>query len=148
MSTLDQTFAKVGDTVDSGFFNLLGVKLLKWEPDYALLELEIGPQHLNRAKTLHGGVITTLVDLACGCSGCYCAVPGHIRQAVTVSLTTSFTGRASAGIVRVVGRKRGGGRRIFAASAEVTDAVGEIIAVGEGSYRYGSGSEDPAGQPA
>jgi uncharacterized protein (TIGR00369 family) len=149
MSSKDQSFEYAQAAgIGSGFFDHLGIKLVQWDMDYALLEVEIGPQHLNRAKVLHGGVLTTLIDLACGLSGCYCAVPCHIRQAVTLSLTTSFTGQASAGIVRVEGRKRAGGRKIYVATAEVTNATGEIIAIGEGSYRYRSGSEEPVGQPA
>ena len=133
--------------IESGYFNHLDFRMVKWEQGLAVLELEIGPQHLNRSLTLHGGVLTAMIDTVCGFSGCYCPVPGHIRKAVTLSLTTSFTGQAASGIVRAVGHKRTRGRKIYVSSAEVLNVAGEIIAIGEATYRYRSGSEDSSGQP-
>ncbi|WP_211215660.1 PaaI family thioesterase [Geopsychrobacter electrodiphilus] len=133
--------------IESGYFNHLDFRMVEWEPGLAVLEIEIGPQHLNRAKTLHGGVLTAMIDTVCGFSGCHCSVPGYMRKAVTLSLTTSFTGQVSSGIIRAVGRKRTRGRKIFVSSAEVFNAADEIIAIGEATYRYRSGSEDSSGQP-
>lgn len=134
--------------IESGFRNLIGFRMLDWRPDYAVIELEIAPHHLNRSKVLHGGVITTLIDCVCGYAGCHCTRPGHVRKAVTLSLTASFTGQASNGIIQAIGRKRAGGRRIFAASAEVINNKGEVIAIGESTQRYRTGSEHPEGVPA
>lgn len=132
----------------SGFHELVGFKLVEWETGYAVLELEIGPQHLNRSKVLHGGVLTTLIDTVCGYAGCYCTKPGHTRKGMTLSLTTSFTGQAGTGIVRAVGRMRAGGRKIYVATAEVFNNKGELIAIGESTQRYRTGSEHPEGVPA
>lgn len=136
------------DQLSGGFNDHLGLRLVQWEKDCAVLELAIEPRHLNRSGVLHGGVVSTLLDAACGFAGCYCTTPGHVRKAVTLSLTTSFTGQATSGTIRAVARKRAGGRRIFVATAEVTNDKGEIIALGEATYRYRSGSEDPAGVPS
>ena len=134
-------------TIESGYFNHLDFRMVEWEQGVAVLELEITPQHLNRSLTLHGGILTAIIDTVCGFSGCYCPTPGNIRKAVTLSLTTSFTGQATSGIVRAVGRKRTRGRKIYVSSAEVFNDAGEIIAIGEATYRYRSGSEDSSGQP-
>ena len=133
---------------ESGFRNLIGFRVAEWKNDYVTLELEIGLRHLNRQGSLHGGVLAAMIDSACGLAGCYCPTPGHIRKAVTLSLTTSFTGPASSGTIRAVGHKRSGGRRIFVSTTEVTDAQGKIIALGEATYRYISDSEAPHGVPA
>jgi uncharacterized protein (TIGR00369 family) len=134
--------------VESGFLKHLGLRLVGWDENQAVLELEIGPQHLNLAGVLHGGVLTSMLDIVCGFAGCYCPVPGHVRRAVTLSLTTSFSSQAKGGLVRAVGRRRAGGRKIFVATAEVTDASGALLALGEGTYRYRSGSENPDGKPS
>jgi len=131
----------------SGFRQLLGYRLLEWKDGEAAITLTIGPRHLNRGGALHGGVLSTLIDAAGGYSGCYCAVPGHARRCVTVSLTTQFLAQTKAGILMARARVRGGGKRLFIASAEVTDATGTLIAIGEGVYRYRSGSESPQGVP-
>jgi uncharacterized protein (TIGR00369 family) len=134
--------------IESGFRGLVGFRLVEWQPDFAVLELDIGPQHLNRSKVLHGGVMTTLIDTVCGYAGCHCSVPGNTRKAMTLSLTTSFTGQASKGIIRAIGRKRSGGRKIYVATAEVFNGTGELIALGESTQRYRSGSETMEGSPA
>jgi uncharacterized protein (TIGR00369 family) len=134
--------------IESGFRGLVGFRLVEWRPDFAMLELKIGPQHLNRSKVLHGGVLTTLIDTVCGYAGCYCTVPGNARKAMTLSLTTSFTGQASTGTIRAIGRKRSGGRKIYVATAEVFNGKGELIALGESTQRYRSGSEPLEGSPA
>lgn len=87
-------------TMENGFFNHLGFRLVTWEEDLAVLEFEIEPYHLNRALVLHGGVLTSIIDIACGFAGCFSLDPNRVRKTVTLSLTTSFTGQASFGIVR------------------------------------------------
>jgi uncharacterized protein (TIGR00369 family) len=76
-----------------------------------------------------------LIDFTGGMAGCY-SPPDSIRKAVTLSLTTSFIASASSGVIRAIGHKRSGGRRIFVSTVEVTDEAGNLIALGEGTYRY------------
>ena len=144
MST-DRTDPK--DPLKSSFNDLLGLRIAQWSEDRAVLEIEIDERHLNRSGVLHGGVLATLIDAACGFAGCYCPLPGRVRKALTLSLTTSFTGQARSGTVRAIASKRPGGRKIFVATAEVTNNRGEIIGLGQGTYRYRSGSEDESGVP-
>ena len=77
-----------------GFAQLVGYRLTKWEPDYAEVELDLELRHLNRSGVPHGGVIATLIDTAGGFVGCYCAVPGRVRRAVTLNMSTNFLGQA------------------------------------------------------
>ncbi|HYG91376.1 MAG TPA: PaaI family thioesterase [Azospirillum sp.] len=119
-----------------GFNKLLGVRLVEWTPKQAVLELTIRPELHNRSGILHGGVVASMIDAVGGFAGGYTGEPGRIRPALTLSLTTSYTGQATGGVVRATARKRGGGRQIFVATVEVADADGQVIAVGEGTYRY------------
>ena len=132
-------------SMQGGFNGLIGFRLTDWAQDRSTLEFDLAPRHLNRSGVLHGGVIATMIDAACGYAGCHCTVPGNVRLAVTLSLTTSYLAAAAPGTVRCVARKRGGGRRVFAATAEVYDSKDTLIALGECMYQYRPGSEDPAG---
>src|SRR5271169_3039932 len=97
-----------------GFSQLLDYRLLVWRPDHAEVVLEIGPRHLNRSGVLHGGVVATLIDTACGYAGVHAIEPGKIRRAVTLSMTVSFLGQAGLGAVLTArARRTGGGRNIF-----------------------------------
>lgn len=132
----------------AGYGKLIGYRLAAWRADYAEVELELGPQHLNGHGIPHGGLIATLLDTACGYAGVYCTVPGNVRHAVTLSLTTQFVGQVrDPGRLRAIGRKTGGGRSIYFATGEVLDAGGRLIAQATATFRYRKGSEDPAGQP-
>jgi uncharacterized protein (TIGR00369 family) len=133
---------------DGGFADLVGYRLVAWRDGEAELAMQVGPQHLNRSGVLHGGVVTTLLDAACGFAGCYCAVPGRVRRAVTLSLTTHFVGQVTGGGLRATARLNGGGRRIFSVVAEVYDDTGALVAHALGMFRYRSGSENPDGVPA
>jgi uncharacterized protein (TIGR00369 family) len=131
----------------SGFAELIGYRLFAWREDYAEIELDLGPQHMNVSGAPHGGVLATLIDTAAGFAGCWCGVPGHRRRAMTLSLDTHFVGRARPGTkLKAIARKTGGGRNIFFATAEVRDETGALIAQGGGVFRYRGTSGEPHGE--
>jgi uncharacterized protein (TIGR00369 family) len=78
--------------LENGFNSLIGFELIEWRSDLAVLELVIQSKHLNRSGVIHGGVLATMIDAACGYAGCYCETPGNVRAALTLSLTTSYLG--------------------------------------------------------
>ena len=131
----------------SGFQELLDYHLVDWSEDRAVLELAIERRHCNRAGVVHGGVLATLIDTSCGFSATFCPHPGRVRRVVTLQLSTSFTGQARHGIIRAVGRKKAGGSKIVFCSSEIFDEAGKLIAMGEGTFRYRTGSESPEGVP-
>ena len=51
----------IPDTELSGYARLVGYRLVRWEPDYAEVILELGSQHANRTGVAHGGVLATLL---------------------------------------------------------------------------------------
>lgn len=128
-----------------GFQRLIGYRLVRWEPDYAEVELDATDAHTNRSGLMHGGVHATLLDAAAGLSGVFCAVAGNVVRATTLSFSVQFIAAARMGTMRAIGRRRGGGSRIFFAAAEIRDPAGVLIASGEGSYRYIPGFEPPNG---
>jgi len=130
------------------FADLLGYRLVAWEPDRAEVELLLEERHLNRSGLMHGGVLTTLIDVACGYAGTHCSLPGNVRGALTLQLSTQFvsTGRRGQRLT-ASGRKTGGGRSVFFAAAEVHDEAGRLVGRGEGVFRYRRGSESPEGLP-
>ncbi len=131
----------------SGFRQLVGYRVLEWREGEATITLTIGPRHLNRSGVLHGGVIATLIDAAGGYAGCHCEHQGRVRRSVTVSLTTQFLAQAKTGVLTARARVRGGGKRLFVSSVEIHDGAGTLVAMGEGVYRYKTGSESPEGVP-
>jgi uncharacterized protein (TIGR00369 family) len=136
------------DLAGSPFNDLIGFEIADWREDHVELGLTLAERHLNRSGVLHGGVLSTLIDVAGGLAGCHCPVEGNVRRALTLSLTVNFTGQTRSGAIRVIGRKRAGGRKVYFASMEVLDDQGTLLALGEGTFRYRRGSESPEGLPA
>jgi uncharacterized protein (TIGR00369 family) len=131
----------------SGFRQLVGYRVLEWHDGEATITLTIGPRHLNRSGVLHGGVIATLIDAAGGYAGCFCPHEGRVRRSVTVSLNTQFLAQAKTGVLTARAQVRGGGKRLFVSTVEVHDGAGTLVGLGEGVYRYKTGSENPEGVP-
>jgi uncharacterized protein (TIGR00369 family) len=145
MSSYDSEFIDNSELM--GFHSLLGYRQAGWLEGEAVIELDLKPRHLNLGGVIHGGVLTSLLDIAMAQAGTYCPYPGRMRKAITLSLTTTFTGQCSSGTIRVTGRKRAGGTRIFNSTGEVHDDQGNLLAMSEGTFRIRSGSDKPEGVP-
>jgi uncharacterized protein (TIGR00369 family) len=121
--------------LDNPLLEHLGIRLVEWGAGHCQLALPIEPRHLNRQASLQGGVTATLLDAACG----YAGLLTHSHQppvnAVTLMLTISYLAKASSGEVQARGRVTGGGRHIYFASAELTDAQGAVIATAQGTFK-------------
>ncbi|MFW5824770.1 MAG: PaaI family thioesterase, partial [Marinobacter sp.] len=115
--------------------------------DRAVLALDLKPEHLNLGGVIHGGVLTSLLDIVLAEAGTYCPYPGRMRKAITLTLTTTFTGQCSGGTITATGIKRAGGTRIFNSTGEIHDDKGNLLAIAEGTFRIRSGSEKPEGVP-
>lgn len=119
-----------------GFNVLIGYRLAEWREDFARLELVLEDKHLNRSGVVHGGVLATMLDVTLGYAGIYANEPNRVRRAVTLSMTTSYLGQAKSGTLNCLAQRRGGGKTIYMASGEVLDEAGNLIAMGEGTFRY------------
>ena len=121
------------------FAEVIGYDLPEWSEGRAVVSLTVEKRHINRSGVLHGGVIATLIDTACGFSGCYRPPPQARRRALTLSLHTQFLGPVAVGAqLRAEARRTGGGRQIFFSSCEVRDQDGRLVARGDGTFRYRS----------
>lgn len=121
----------------SGFSLLTGYRLLAWREGEAELVLTVEEQHINRSGVLHGGMLSTLLDAACGYAGTYSADPEKPRRAFTLSLTCHFIKAALLGErLTAKGIKSGGGKSVFFARGELRNGAGELIGQGEGVFKY------------
>jgi uncharacterized protein (TIGR00369 family) len=117
----------------SAFNEAVGARLAEWRDGHATVLLDITGDHLNRSGLVHGGVLMTLIDVACGYAGTW-SEDGS-RLAVTLDLTTSFVAPGRSGRLTTQASVTGGGRKIYFAHAEVRDEGGALVAMGQGSFR-------------
>ncbi len=120
-----------------GFADLVGYDLAAWEEGLAEVTLEVTQKHANRSGAMHGGMLTTLIDTACGYAGCYAPPDAPAKRAFTLSLNCHFIATANIGNrLTARARKTGGGRSVFFAACEVQDQDGRLVGRGEGCFKY------------
>ncbi|MBV1908447.1 MAG: PaaI family thioesterase [Kangiellaceae bacterium] len=129
----------------TGYHKILGFRHISWEEKRVELILKIKPHHLNLGGVIHGGVLSALLDVACAEAGTFCPYEGRLRKAITLSLSTTFTGQCSHGEIRIIGNLRASGRRIYNSSGEVFDEQGKLLAIADGTFRLRSGSDKKEG---
>jgi acyl-coenzyme A thioesterase 13 len=125
----------------SGFLDLVGpVYVDETDPRAPVYGLRVGEQHTNSRGSVHGGVLTTLTDVALGHGSI--AAHGESLALVTASLTVDFTGTAHVGdwLEARTTLRRMGSRLAFASCEITTD--GRPVTSGSGVF-----SVPPARQP-
>ena len=120
-----------------GFADLVGYALGEWREDYAEVSLIVESRHINRSGVLHGGVLSTLIDTACGYAGTFAPPEAGRRRAFTLSMTSYFIDAAPLGArLTAAARRTGGGGQIFFSSCEVRDQDGTLIGRGDCVFKY------------
>lgn len=137
--------ARAENKFSVGFHALMGLRFLEWEEGRVVIGVDIQPHHLNVSGHIHGGALATLMDVAGICAGTYCPYVGRMRGALTLTMTTTFTGQARGGRIRAIGSKRAGGSRIYNSTIDILDEDDNLLAIGEGTFRLRRGSDDPRG---
>lgn len=135
------------DPLPAPYHELFGFRLLEWREGFARLAAEAGPHHMNRANVVHGGFVLGLIDQAAAYSGLWCSVPGNARRGMTLALATQFVASVTGGWVVAEARMVGRGGTTFFTRTEVFDAEGRLVATGQGTHRWRSGSETVEGMP-
>jgi acyl-coenzyme A thioesterase 13 len=118
----------------SGFLDLIGpLHVDDTNPRAPVYGLRVGDQHANSRGSVHGGVLTTLTDVALGYGTL--AAHGEVLALVTASLTIDFTGTAGIGdwLEARTTLKRMGSRLAFA-SCEITTTSGRPVASSSGVF--------------
>lgn len=106
----------------------LGVEGVKFDEGSAVFELTPAEWHYNPIGTVHGGVLSTLLDsaLACAIHSTLPAGAGYTSLDLSVRFTRAAT--VESGTLRTEGRVVTAGRRTATAEGRITDTSGRIVA--------------------
>jgi uncharacterized protein (TIGR00369 family) len=118
------------------FARLIGMELVSWTRDRAVLGLPIRPEIGNRHGIPHGGVHAAMLDTAMGYAGCYTGDRDARRYCLTLNLNVNYIGRAQGAALTATGLRTGGGRKTFFAEGRLTDETGALVASATGVFRY------------
>ncbi|MBN9370082.1 PaaI family thioesterase [Hydrogenophaga sp. YM1] len=122
-------------TLDNPFLEHIGVRLAEWHEGYSEFHLPVRAELLNRQGVLQGGVLSTLLDVACGYAGLYSPPMHEPTHGHTVSLTVNFINKASSGLVVTKGFLVQRTRTLFFARAEAWHEGTLLLASAQGSFK-------------
>lgn len=92
------------------------------------VELVPEPRHYNPLGTVHGGVLSTLLDTAAGCSVHSTLAPGEGYTSLDLTVKFLRPVTVESGRLRCVGKVIQRGRRTALAEAQLFDAAGKLVA--------------------
>jgi uncharacterized protein (TIGR00369 family) len=141
MAEADGVSAEAARMMLSNLQRHIGFRLVEWRTGYAAVTLEIREELLNRAGTLHGGVLAILVDAAGGMSGNYCEGGAPPRASISLTLVTNFIAPVTTGTVRATAVRTGGGERIFFSRVDIVSDEGVLVATGDANFQLARISE-------
>ncbi len=118
------------------FNDHLGFVIEEWQENYIKISVELKPEHLNRSDIPHGGFTSALLDAATALSGAYSEDLLDYKKSLTLSLNINFLGQAQSNKLYAIGRVTASGRNIYYGSANLYDSFDNIIASGQGVFRY------------
>lgn len=121
----------------SGAQDLIGYEIdLSADDGSARVILNVAKKHLNRNRSLHGGIVAMMLDSAAGFAVSRHLKPEGDAPLVTVALNTQYLAPGQdATVVTATGRRIGGGRKIHYADAELRDEEGTLLARANGVFK-------------
>lgn len=111
----------------------LGIRHVDAGDGSATVEVDAGDRHLNRAGTVHGGVIASLADSAMG-AAVSSDGDDEDRRPATIELKVSYLEPGQPGRLTCTATVRKSGRTITIVEAEVHDDAGETIALATATF--------------
>jgi uncharacterized protein (TIGR00369 family) len=115
----------------SPFWKLLGITVNSLTDGEIEIKMEAKPELMNVNGTIHGGVVTSVLDSICGMT---IRATKRVRVA-TISFTTNFMRPVSEGTtVFATARITKAGKRIIFMDAKLVDDQGELVADGTGAF--------------
>ena len=109
---------------------LIGYRVAEVENGFAAFELEPAEYHYNPFATVHGGIVTTLMDTAMTA----CVLPtlekGYTCSTVEIKVNFVRSVSEKTGPIRCEARPVHVGKRLATVEAQVKDTAGNILAHG------------------
>jgi uncharacterized protein (TIGR00369 family) len=106
----------------------LGMTNFQVERGSVSVELKAEERHYNPLGSVHGGVISTLLDTAAACSVHTTLAPGEMYTSQDLTVKFLRPANVDSGVLRAEGRVIQRGRRTALAEAQLFDEAGRLVA--------------------
>jgi uncharacterized protein (TIGR00369 family) len=116
-----------------GFTDLVGAEVVSTEEGRAVITIHAEQRHLNPSGTVHGGLISTLIDVSM--AEALNTMTEEDEQPFTIQITVNYMKPGKPGTLTSTAQVRKGGERITIVEAEVVqEEDDEVIALATGTY--------------
>lgn len=116
------------------YLAFLGFRLVTWKEGYAKLEMPVRSEHRNTVGYLHGGVMSSLLDIAGAVAGSYGIADKYVS--ITVNLNCNFISPHKARIAIAEGELIRTTSSLFFAQAKLFDPeTNRLCATATGTYK-------------
>lgn len=123
----------------SNFAAFLGLNFLERGDGTSRVAIVVEDRHANTHGIAHGGVLTSLMDTACGAAVAYQPSTGG-KGVTTVSLHVTYLKPTFVGdTITASAHCRGRGRRLVTLDVQAENQDGELVAIGLCTLRIRSG---------
>src|SRR5918998_429469 len=120
----------------ASFPEATGIELSSAEEGHAVVSLQAEEWHLNAMGAVHGGVISTLIDVSM--AEALDSIAEEDEQPFTIQITVNYMKPAKLGTLTSTAEVRMGGERITIVEAELRqdndDGNEEVVALATGTY--------------
>jgi uncharacterized protein (TIGR00369 family) len=121
----------------SPFVKLLGMEVVRLDPDVAEVKLPFAESATTIADVVHGGALSALIDTAATAAAWSGAEAPDSARGTTVGLTVSFVGPARGHDVTARARVARRGKSLVFCDVEAVAADGTLVAKGLVTYKLG-----------
>ena len=106
------------------------IGLVDFAGEVGSIRVSLDPElrHYNPLGSVHGGVISTLLDTAAGCTVHSTLAPGELYTSLDLSVKFLRPATVDSGRLTATGRLLQRGRRTALAEAELRDGLGKLVA--------------------
>jgi len=120
----------------ASFPEATGIELSSAEEGRAVVSLQAEEWHLNAMGAVHGGVISTLIDVSM--AEALDSIAEEDEQPFTIQITVNYMKPAKLGTLTSTAEVRMGGERVTIVEAELRqdndDGNEEVVALATGTY--------------
>ena len=117
-----------GDLPHPPIMDTLGLTDLRPEPGRVVVEMQAAEFHYNPLGSVHGGVISTLLDTAAACAVHTTLAVGEIYTSLDLTVKFLRPVTVDSGLLTCEGTVIQRGRRTALAQAQLTDSAGRLVA--------------------
>lgn len=118
---------------NAGFREMVGTEIENAGEGRAVVSVQVEDRHLNPSGTAHGGVVSTLIDVAM--AEAIKTIAGEGESAVTIEIKVNYIEPGQPGTLTATAQVRKGGKRVTITEAEVIqEESGEVVALATGTY--------------